>query len=251
MKNTPMSLALILVLGASTACEGPREDRAEDQVDRVEREAEQAGDAVQRGAERAGNAVQETADEFGNDAREALEELREEFDELETSNADLQGESAAAWTRARDEVVQVRQELEADLEQLENASAEEADGIRARIAQNFEAMTHRVERAELLAIDGNEEFLTEARERLAEIDRNIQALQADAARLPVEAREDASRTVESLRSEANDVRETMSSFTAAAPQQIAEQREEVAEDVAALSASVRREALELQADLDN
>jgi hypothetical protein len=112
-------------------------------------------------------------------------------------------------------------------------------------------MTHRVERAELLATDGNEEFVSAARERLAEADRDIQSLQAEAARLPMEARDDISRSVEDLRSQANDVRESVTSFNDAGPQEIAEQREEVAEEVASLTASVRRETFEMQAQLEN
>jgi hypothetical protein len=229
-----LSLAGMLVLGVSTACAGPQQDR---------------GDMEASEAPSASEAVQATAEQFRNEAREALNELRADFDELEASNADLQGESAAAWAQVREEIVQIRQELETDVDRLQTAAAEESHLVRSRITQNFEAMTHRVERAELLATDGNEEFVNEAQERLAEIDANIQSLQSEAAKLPVEAREGASASVENLRTEANDVREAVRSMVEAAPQQIAEQREELAEDVAALSASVRREMLELHADL--
>ena len=41
------------------------------------------------------------------------------------------------------------------------------------------------------------------------------------------------------------------SAAARTPQEIAEQREEVANDVAELSAAVRRESFEMQADLEN
>jgi F0F1-type ATP synthase membrane subunit b/b' len=102
-----------------------------------------------------------------------------------------------------------------------------------------------------LATNGDAEFVTAARERLAEVERDIASLQSNAARLPMDAREEASQSVEDLRSQANDVSETVMSIADAAPQEIAEQREEVADDVAALSASVRRESFELQAALEN
>jgi hypothetical protein len=231
MKRLDGVFALVLALGLSAGCVGYQTENEE--------------------AARPNDRVQPTGDAFVSEAREALDELNAKFRELETSNADLQGESATAWADAREEIVQVRQELATDLDRLGGTSTQDADEVRARVAQNLESMTHHVERAELLATDGNEEFISAARERLAEADRDIQSLQADAARLPMEAREDVSQSVEELRSQANNVRESVTSFTDAGPQEIAEQRDEVAEDVASLTASVRREAFELQAELEN
>jgi hypothetical protein len=230
MTRLDLSLALALALMCGTACAGPQRDRGE--------QAAPSDD-------------EQVADQFRSEAREALDELNDEFRELETTNANLQGESATAWAETREQILQVRQELETDLDRLEGATTDEADDVRARVADSFETMTHHLERAKLLATDDNQEFVTAARNRLAEADRGIQSLQAEAARLPMQAREEVSQSVESLRSEANDVRETVMSFSNAAPQDIAEQREEVAEEVAALSASVRRETFEMQAELDN
>ena len=57
------------------------------------------------------------------------------------------------------------------------------------------------------------------------------------------------QSVESLRTEVEDVRETVMSIVYEAPDQIAERREAMAEDIAALFASVRRETFELHAEL--
>ena len=86
---------------------------------------------------------------------------------------------------------------------------------------------------------------------LAEVESDIQSMQTETARLPMEVRDGAARDVENLRTEANDVRERVMSMAGAAPQEIEEQREELAEDVANLTASVRRETFELQAELEN
>jgi predicted regulator of Ras-like GTPase activity (Roadblock/LC7/MglB family) len=67
----------------------------------------------------------------------------------------------------------------------------------------------------------------------------------------VDARQGASETVANLQTEVNDVRETLMSMSDAAPQEIAEQREQVAEEVAALSATVRRESFEMRSDLES
>jgi hypothetical protein len=231
MKKVDRALAFMLALGLSAACAGPQPERGDDA--------------------RPSDRNESAADEFVSEARQALNELGDEFEELETRNADLQGESAEAWAEAREEIVQVRQSLATDLDRLSGASTEDAEDVRSRVAESLATMTHHVERAELLATNGDAEFVTAARERLAEVERDIASLQSNAARLPMDAREEASQSVEDLRSQANDVSETVMSIADAAPQEIAEQREEVADDVAALSASVRRESFELQAALEN
>jgi hypothetical protein len=239
MKGLNMPAVLMLVLGVSAACEAPPQDRTE-----LHPDAPAQPEQPTRGSE-----VQETADEFASDAREAWNELRAEFDELDARNGNLQGESAGAWAAVREEIVQARQQLEADLDRLEVAAVQEVDDMRSRIAANLETITHRVERAELLAVDSSDEFVNAAQERLAEIDQDIQSLQSEAAQLPMEARAAAAESVESLRTEANDVKENVMAMAEAAPQQVAEQREQLADDVASLWASVRRESLEMRSEL--
>jgi ElaB/YqjD/DUF883 family membrane-anchored ribosome-binding protein len=236
MKTLDKSLILLLALGMSAGCAQPQDDDFDEAVPSTEE---------------IGQAVEQTSQEFTAEAREALNELGTAFQELETNNADLQGESAAAWAEARAEITQARQELQTDLDRVGNATAEESQQIRSRIADNLERMTHRVERAKLEGADGSDEFVSAAQERLAEIDQDIQSLQSEAAQLPMETREQASQTVEGLRTEANDVRETLMSMADAAPQEIAEQRDQIADDVATLSATVRREIFEMQADLES
>lgn len=232
MNRLERSLALALALGLSAACTRPQDD-----------EGELPG--------RADDDIEQAANEFVAETRQALNELGEDFQELEATNADLQGESAAAWANTREEIVQARQELEEDMARMERASAAEAEEIHARFADNLETMTHRVERAELLATDGSEELVNAAQRRIDEVDRNIESMQAETVRLPMEVRDGASQEVENLRTEASEVRESVMSLTDAAPQEIEEQREEIAEDVASLWASVRRERFEMQAELDN
>ena len=237
MKRSHLSWAMTLALVFGTACMDSQRDQVE-----LER-----GDTP----ERVGEAIREAADDFRDGAREAMDDLKEEFAELETNSANLQGESAAAWARTREEIVQARDEMETDMGRLQTAAADDLGDIRSNIADNYETMTQRVERAELLATDGNEEFVSEARERLAEADRDIQSLQTDAAGLPIEARQGASQIVDNLRSEANDVRDTLTLIAGAAPQQIAERRAAVADDVASLFASVRRESFEMRSALND
>jgi hypothetical protein len=136
MKTLDKSLVLMLALAFSAACAEPQQDRDDDAVPSTEE---------------IGQAIDQTATEFANDTREALDELNAEVDELEMSNADLEGESAAAWSEVQQEIADARQEVENDLSRLGSATAEETDQIHSRIARNLETMTHRVERAKLLA----------------------------------------------------------------------------------------------------
>jgi hypothetical protein len=234
MKRPSALLALALAMGA---CGQPQQEEAE--IDRNDAPA------------RVGEAIEQGADRFRDGAREALNELGAAFDDLQESSANLQGESASAWAETREEIAEARVEIETDLERLQTAAAEDVDQIEARIASNIETMTHRVERAKLLATDSNEEFVAEARERLQEADQGIQSLGTEAAALPLEAREGAAEDVETLRQEANEVRETLTSIATEAPQQIAEKRDAVADDVAALKAAVRRESFEIRSALND
>ena len=231
MMQLDKALALAIALGLGAACAGPQTERSDE-------------------AARPSDRVEQTGDGFASEAREALNDLGDELEELETNNADLRGESAEAWAETREEIVQVRQQLATDLDRLGGASTADANEVRTRIANNLATMTHHVERAKLLATD-DAEFATVVRNRLTEVDRDIESLRSDAARLPMDAREEASQSVEDLRSQANDVRESVMSIADAAPQDVAEQREEVADDVAQLSAAVQRESFELRSDLEN
>jgi ElaB/YqjD/DUF883 family membrane-anchored ribosome-binding protein len=224
-------------MDAAAACGAPQQDRTLDADVPAGSEQATRADSIQQDTQ------------FESDARAALDELGAKFEELDARNRNLQGESAGAWATVREEIVQAGDQLESDLDRLGVAAVQEIDNLRMRIASNLETITHRVERAQLLAADGGEEFVNAARDRLAEIDQDIQTLQSEAAQLPMEAREAASQSVETLRSEANDVREAVTSMAEAAPQQIAEQRERLADDVASLWASVRRETLEMKSEL--
>jgi hypothetical protein len=231
MNGLDKARALVLAFGFSTACAGPATERTDE-------------------AARPTDDREQTGDEFVVEARQTLDALGDDLEGLETRNARLQGESAEAWAEAREEIVQTRQQLATDLDRLSGASTEDAEEIRVRVAESLATMTHHLQRADLITTD-DEEFVAAARERLAEVDRDIESLRSDAARLPMDARDDASQSIEDLRSQANDVREAVTSIADAAPEEIAEQREGVADDVAALSASVRRESFEMRAEVDN
>ena len=225
-----MTLTLALALGSTVGCAMPARETSEVSArDRVE----------------------QTGDPFTTAARRGFDELNDDFEELVTDNARLDGERAEEWAESREQILEVRQELATDMDRLETASRDDRDEIHSRIARNFETMTHRVERAKLLWGDDDRDFVSAARQRLEEVDQEIQALQSDAGRLPMEAREEASQTVEDLRRQRNDVEEVVESMADASPPEIEEQRDELANDVAALSATVQREGLELYAELDN
>jgi DNA-directed RNA polymerase subunit F len=233
MKKLEMVTTLALVLGVSTACAMPARD---------------TGEANPRSG--ADASAEQTGDPFASAVREAYDSLNSDFEELVTANARLDGDRAEAWTTTREEILAVREELGTDLDRLQGASTDDVGAIRSRVTDNFESMTHHVERAKLLATDDGD-FMSAARQRLVEVDRDIESLQSDAGRLPMEAREDASQAVEDLRQQRNDVEEAVTALADAAPQEIEEQRSDLADDVATLSASVQREEFEMQAELDN
>ena len=95
---------------------------------------------------------------------------------------------------AREEIVQVRQQLATDLDLLGGASTADADEVRTRVANNLGTMTHHEERAKLLATD-DAEFATVVRNRLTEVDRDSESLRSDAARLTMDALEEAAVSV--------------------------------------------------------
>lgn len=197
------------------------------------------------------SANNQQSNQFVTQARHALDTLSTKMQTLEARNSNLQGQSAGDWVEARQEMMRLRQDLQNDLGGLASATGEEAVEIRQRVAENMDDLTRRVERAELLATDDNREFVSNAQQRIDRIDQEIQTLQSRAAALPLEDREEAAESVENLRTQASDVRQTLTSISNAAPQEIAEQRDDIADDLSALSGSVQRETLEIQADLPN
>ena len=199
----------------------------------------------------AGSGPEGTGNQFLGTARETLEDLTADFEELAARNARLDGDRAESWEEQREEIAELRRQLAIDVELLESAPTEEREEIHARIAQNLGTMTHQVERAKLLATDGGADLVVAARQRLSQVDRDIQAIEADASRLPVDDRENASELVEQLRERANEVEEDVLTLEDASPEAIEEQRDEVAEGVGALSGTVQRESLELQSQLSN
>jgi len=198
-----------------------------------------------------GSVPEEAGSQFMGAARETLDDLTAEFEELAARNARLDSDRAEVWEEQREDIAELRRQLAIDVELLESAPTEDREELHARIAENLGMMTHHVERAKLLATDGGEDLVVAARQRLSEVDRDIQSIEADAGRLAEEDREDASEVVEQLREQANEVEEDVLTLEDASPQAIEEQRDEVAESIAALSGTVQRESLELQAQLPN
>jgi hypothetical protein len=232
MKKLDIALTLALVLGTSTACATSRQTGEVNAGDRAEQ-------------------PEETGDAFASAARDALDELNDDFEELTTNSARFDGDRAEAWAETREEILEVRQALATDVDRLQGASREDAQGIRSRVMENLETMTHHIELAKLLATDGGREFVSAAQQSLDGTERQIQEIESDARELPMEVREVASEALEGLRRERNDVEEAVTSLADAAPQEIEEQRVQLADDVAAVSASARRAEFELQAELDN
>src|SRR5690606_7369349 len=100
--------------------------------------------------------LEETRSAFLEDARGAMTELGTRIDQLGARYAEAEGTVAAEWSDAREEIDATRQDLEADLARLRDASADEAEEIRERVAENLERLTQSVEEASLSAIEGDQ-----------------------------------------------------------------------------------------------
>jgi hypothetical protein len=200
-------------------------------------------------------AVTEDATISANEFRAAMSEMRTELrstlDEFGSQIADLDerfltanDEMAEEWAETREELSSYRQTLEADLARLENASEEEAQQLTDGIASDLEELTHRVERAELESFENPQEFVSAAQDRLSRLDQDFRRLEQEAQALPMEARNEASEAVLEFSTTADEIRLKLAGLVEASAEQIADERDEIAEDLSSLTASVKRELFE-------
>lgn len=206
-------------------------------------------DQLETGAEQAADQVQQAAQGFTDRARGALDDLDEQLSELDSEYSDLQGDAAAGWDQARQEIEQTRDALSDDLSRLADASGTEAEELRGRIAGEIETLTRTTETAELRAKQAPEEFVAASRDQLREIDQDIEALRAEAvSTLDTPQRQEVMTEIDGMRQQADEIAQRVSSMADATPDAIAEARDELTEVIASLSASVRRQAFEISED---
>lgn len=187
-----------------------------------------------------------TMNDLRLDLRSTLDEFGSQIAELDDRYVTANEEMAEGWQATRDEIREYRRDLEADLVRLESATADEAEGLRDDIADGVEELTHRVERAELQAVENADEFVTASNERLTRLDEDVRELERGTIALPMERREEASETVRDLNERAADIRTRLGDLVDASAEEISEEREEIAESISSLTASVKREMFELR-----
>lgn len=191
------------------------------------------------------------ANEFRASMNEMRTELRSTLDQFGSQIRDLDDrftiandEMSPEWVETREELGSYRQTLEADLRRLENASEEESGRLVEGIASDLEELTHLVERAELESVESPEEFVSAAHDRLSRLDQDFRTLEEQAQELPMEARDEANETMNDFSTTAGEIRTQLQGLAQASAEKISEEREEIAEDMSSLTASVKRELFE-------
>jgi gas vesicle protein len=129
---------------------------------------------------------------------------------------------------------------------MRDATGAEAEALRGEIADDIERHTEQVEHARLSAAESGEEFLVASRAQLTQIDEDIQDLQAETALMSDDARARVGGAISELRFEADHLEETVSSIAEAGEEEVSEVRDDLAQAIASLTASVRREWLEIR-----
>lgn len=210
--------------------------------------SESAREETEEAASAAAEDVELASEAFLAEAQRALDELSGQIDDLDMRRADAE-RASTDWEEARREIDVAQQELESDLSRLRDATGQEAEALRVEAADALSTLTQRVERARLLAAETKQEFVSASQARLDEIDRDLRALRDEAAQLSADARQEALDGVESLRTEMEDLHDRVGALSETAREETAEERESVAEAIASLSASVRREWFELRGEL--
>lgn len=192
-----------------------------------------------------------SADEFRAAMNDMRTELRTTLDDFSSEIAELDerfrsstDEMAEEWAETREDLNSYRQTLEADLARLENANEDEADELTEGIASDLEELTHRVERAQLESVENHEEFVSVAQDRLSALDQDFRTLEQQAQGLSMEARDDVSETMLDFSVRADEIRMKLAGLAQASNEQISDEREEIAEDLSSLTASVKREIFE-------
>lgn len=181
---------------------------------------------------------------MSTEVRATLDALAAQIDDLDRRYTMASGDMAAEWQETREEIRAHHQELEADLQRLGSAGEEEFDRLREEMAQDLEEVARRVQWARLESAEGAAEFVAEARHGLAGVEEDLVALEAEAHDLETEARESVADALVSFRIRVDEIRSQIDELADAAGDELAEERDRIARDISALTASVHRELLE-------
>jgi archaellum component FlaC len=187
-----------------------------------------------------------TMNELRLDLRSTLDQFGSQIADLDERYQSSTEELSQDWQDTRDEMREYRQKLEADLARLEMATVDEADGLKDDIAESLEELTHRVERAQLVSIEGGEEFVEASQERLTRLEQDLRTLEREAPALSVEVRETATQSMRDFNARMGELRVQLDDLLGASAEQISDEREEIAEDIGSLTASVKRELFEVR-----
>lgn len=222
-KALPLTLAVALLGGCG--------DAGEDDSSAVAEEAAEAVEQVAEGAER-------ESERFATEVRSALDELTGTIGDLEGRYGEATDEAARRWEDARPEVEAARRRLEAALTEMRDTAGERSDEIQAEVTSAVGSLTEEVERARLITIEDRQEFLEASRMRLDEIENDLTSLRSASEDLTAAAREDASLAIEEFRARIQELERRTNMD--AGDVDFSEVREDIAEEIASLSADVQR-----------
>jgi hypothetical protein len=235
MKALSIGTTALFSVAGLVGCSEPQQESAQDVVESARGTVEAATEDIRQASQA-----------FLDEAREATDDLGQKFDDLEARYATATDEAAGEWESTRAELAEARQDLEADLTRMRAATGAEAEALRGEIADDIQGLTERVAHARLAAAENGEEFVAASRAQLTEIDEDIRNLQAETALMSEGARAGVSDAISELRFEADHLEETVSSIAGAGEEEVSEVRDDVAQAIASLTASVRREWLEIR-----
>jgi hypothetical protein len=180
------------------------------------------------------------AAEFVADARAILNEIDSEVAELDSIGAATAEAMGQEWDEAKEDITRTLDDVGVRVAALGTSTGERAAELRIEVATGLETLTQRVERAKLDAVDGSHDFLAAARDKLAELELDLEALRAEVG---------ADAAFETLRADVEALRQRVNDMEQALPTEVAEAREGLADAIATLSASIQREWFEARYDL--
>lgn len=201
-------------------------------------------EAAVEAAEAPSTALQHTSNEFLTEARGVVDELGAKLDELDARYAYASGEAAAQWEVSRAELARNRQDLERALVRMRDAGAADAATLQADLSDELGRFTERVERESLAALDAPE-FVAAARTRLGELDESIRALEPESETQQA-ASEDVTMAMQELSAQSDTLHTRLAELADAAAERVADERSDLTDDIASLSASVRLHGFSLR-----
>jgi hypothetical protein len=180
------------------------------------------------------------ASEFIADAREILDEIDAEVASLDSLGAHSVDSVQDRWGEAKQDIERTWVNVSGNVAELAESAGDDAEQLRSEVTSDIETLTRSVERAKLQAVDSGYDFIAAAEEKLAQIESDLDALSEEV---------DAAQRVAALRAEADNLRMRVAAMEQSSLEEVAEARAAVADAIAALSASIRREWLEARYDL--